>query len=179
VNGPVARRYAKAFFELAVEHGGIEEKGAELARLAELFRKGELAALAESATVDVRTKGEIVRAIGERLGAAPLVVDFLVLLAAKNRLRSLPDIDHEYQRLLDGRLGRMRARISSAAPLPEETIERIRALFEAKTGKKILASVVVAPELIGGVVVEVEGRVYDGSVSTQLERLRTSLSENA
>ena len=76
----------------------------------------------------------------------------------------------------DHTLGRVRARVLSAQPLSEESRARIREIFERQTGKRVIAEAGVAPELLGGAVVGLEGRVFDGSVRTRLERLRRVLS---
>ncbi|MGH7859749.1 MAG: ATP synthase F1 subunit delta [Candidatus Binatia bacterium] len=176
MTGAVAKRYARALFSLAVEEGRFDAAGEELARAAEAFRNDELAALARSAAVDPRTKREVVAQLAARLGIAPLVGRFLGLIAEKNRLAELAAIEEQYRRLVDRRLGRVRARIRSATALPAEGEREIREVFEKKTGKKVLAEVSVAPELIGGVAVEIEGRVYDGTLRTQLEAMKAALS---
>jgi F-type H+-transporting ATPase subunit delta len=58
-----------------------------------------------------------------------------------------------------------------AMPSPVEST-----VLEQMTGKNVIASVVVDPALIAGVSVEIEGRVYDGSVQTQLAHLTRSMA---
>jgi F-type H+-transporting ATPase subunit delta len=70
----------------------------------------------------------------------------------------------------------VRARVRSARPLPEESRRRILEVFERQTGKQVIAETAVDAGLLGGVVVEVGGRVFDGSLRVQLERLQQSLS---
>lgn len=176
MTGAVAKRYARALFSLAVEEGRFEAAGDELARAAEAFRDDKLEALARSAAVDPRTKREVVERLVARLRIAPLVGRFLGLVADKNRLAELAGIEEQYRRLVDRRLGRVRARIRSAAALPAEGEREVREVFEKKTGKKVLAEVSVEPGLIGGVAVEIEGRVYDGTLRTQLEAMKAALS---
>jgi F-type H+-transporting ATPase subunit delta len=176
MNGPAAKRYARALFALANEGGRIEEEGAELAKIVEAFQDPQLAAFARSAAVDPAAKRDVVREVVERLGASDLVARFLGLLAEKNRLSILARIERQYRRLVDRKLGRVRARFVSAQPLSNEDERRIRELFERATGKKVLAEIVIDPALIGGVIVEIEGRIYDGSVRAQLDELKTALS---
>ncbi len=70
----------------------------------------------------------------------------------------------------------MRARVLSAQPLSEENRARIDEIFERQTGKRVIAETAVVPDLLGGAVVELQGRVFDGSLRTRLERLRQALS---
>jgi F-type H+-transporting ATPase subunit delta len=66
--------------------------------------------------------------------------------------------------------------VRSARPLTEESRRRINEVFEHQTGKRVIADSSVDPDLLGGVVVEIAGRVFDGSLRTRLERLERSLA---
>jgi F-type H+-transporting ATPase subunit delta len=176
MTGPVAKRYARALFALASEDGKIEAYGAELARVVETFRDKRLAALARSAAIDSKRKREMTGQVVGALGVSPRVASFVGLLAEKGRLPFLEAIGEQYERFVDRALGRVRARVRSARPLPEEDRARISELFERETGKRVLAEVSVDPDLLGGVVVEIAGRVYDGSIRTRLEAIRRALA---
>ncbi|MET0153969.1 MAG: ATP synthase F1 subunit delta [Candidatus Binatia bacterium] len=172
----VGRRYAKALIELGREAGDFEAVGRELKGVARAFDDPALARLVGLATLDRRTRRAMASQISARLGLSRLLVNFLGVLAVNNRLRELGTIDREYQRLEDRALGRVRARVRSARPLSDESQRRINEVFERRTGKQVIAEVGVDPELLGGVVVEVAGRVFDGSLRTRLERLERSLA---
>ncbi len=79
-------------------------------------------------------------------------------------------------KVLDKVLGRVRAQIRSAAALSEEEAQTITAAFSRLTKKTVEASFAVDTELLGGIIVEVEGRVYDASLKTQLARLESQLA---
>lgn len=176
MTGPVARRYARAIFSLSAADETLEETGRQLAALASVFHDGELSAIAESADLDRKRKGEVAVRVAERAGASGTVRNFIGLLAERDRLRFLGSISEEFSRLLDRASGRVRAKIRTPMPLAEESVREIRELFGKRTGKSVLTDVQQAPELLGGVVVEIAGRVYDGSLRTQIERLRAALS---
>ena len=80
-------------------------------------------------------------------------------------------IADQYQRILDQMLGRVRATITSSTPLAAQG-ETVVAALARQTGRTVLAEERVDPSLLGGVVVDIEGTVYDGSLSGQLERMR-------
>ena len=172
----VAKRYAKALLALAAESGEGEAVGREVERVAQAFAAGALQAFASDTTLDRKTRRAVAARVAETLGVSRLLRNFLGLLAENNRLRDLPAIRSQYERLEDHALGRVRARVLSAQPLSEESRARIREIFERQTGKRVIAEAGVAPELLGGAVVGLEGRVFDGSVRTRLERLRRALS---
>jgi F-type H+-transporting ATPase subunit delta len=172
----VAKRYAKALLAVGVESGQGESVGRELDRVAETFAVDPLQAFAADTTLDRKARAAVAASISEILGLSGTMRNFLGLLAENNRLRELPAIRSQYERLEDKAIGRVRARVLSAQPLSDESRSRILEIFERKTGKRVIAETVIEPELLGGVVVELAGRVFDGSLRTQLQRLGRSLS---
>lgn len=174
----VAKRYAKALFALGVEDGteSFEAIGAELARISGTMANEEIARVASDPTLDPKSRQSIAGHLSEALGLSRTLENFLAVVAENNRLGALRAIETDYRVLVDRRLGRVRARIRSASPLDQEGVRQITDAFARKTGKAVLAHVLVEPELLGGVAVEIEGRVYDGTLRSELERLRASLA---
>ncbi len=176
MSAPVAKRYARALFSLTSSNGDFESTSRELGTLAAMFREPELFAFARRATVDRKAKRAVAARLAERLAVSPLMASFLGLLAEKSRLDLIEAVGREYQKLADRALGQVRVRIRSAVALSGESVQQLRELFQRKTGKQILAEVTVEPELLGGAIVEIQGRVYDGSVKTQLDGMRAALA---
>jgi F-type H+-transporting ATPase subunit delta len=177
VTGAVAKRYARALFSLGTENGGgFEAIGRELANLADLFRAGRLAHVFGAAALDARTRSELADRLAREAGLSPLLANFVRVLADNGRLEALEAIEREYRRLSDRRLGQVRAKVRSARSLDAAELDAIAGAFERRTGRKVLPEVEVDAELLGGVVVEIQGRVYDGSSRRELERLRHTLA---
>jgi len=172
----VARRYAKALFELGREAGDVESPGRDLAVVTRAFEDPQVAALLERVALDGQARRRIMSQISTRFGLSKLLANFLAVLAVNNHLRELGAIERAYQRLEDQALGRVRTHVRSARPLSDESRRRINEVFERQTGKRVVADASVDPELLGGVVVEIAGRVFDGSLRTRLERLERSLA---
>ena len=176
--GAVAKRYARALFSLGAENGagGFEAVGRELARLAELFRDQKLATILGGAALDARARNGLADRLAKAAELSPLVTNFVRVLAENHRLGALEAIEREYRRLSDRRLGQVRAKVRSARALDEADVKAIAAAFEKRTEKKVLADVEVDADLLGGVIVEIQGRVYDGSSRRELERLKLALA---
>jgi F-type H+-transporting ATPase subunit delta len=98
-----------------------------------------------------------------------------MLLFDKGRIGYIGDIDDFYQKLADELKGVARASLVSAATLPSETIEKIRAGLSEKTGKEVILEVEQDRNLIGGIVTKIGDLVLDGSIKTQLSNIRESL----
>ena len=69
--------------------------------------------------------------------------------------------------------------MKTAMPMGFDETEALRQALEARTGKKVRLRITVESDLLGGVVVRIGDRVYDGSVQHQLESLREQLEERA
>jgi F-type H+-transporting ATPase subunit delta len=172
----IARRYAKAVFALAQEDRSLEETGEELQRLAAVASVPDLAPVLANPLLSSASRRAIARTLAERLALRRTTTNFLQLLADHRRLDQLAGIADHYRKLVDRALGRVRAQISAATPLTPDQQQRLVDALAALTGKSVLPEWATDAQLLGGVVVEIESKVYDGSVRTQLERLATSIA---
>ncbi|MFQ5902605.1 MAG: ATP synthase F1 subunit delta, partial [Candidatus Binatia bacterium] len=90
----------------------------------------------------------------------------------RDRLTFLPSILSRYRRLLDEAKGRVEARVVAIGPLEEVMLEGLREVLQRISGKRVVLHQETDPGLIGGVLIQLEGKIYDGSVRTQLERMK-------
>jgi F-type H+-transporting ATPase subunit delta len=180
IPGALARRYARALFDLATTPIQRDKFAKDMNAVSEFVRQRDevgtpvLSVLAADrfALADRR---RLLSTITSRVGADAIVLKFLVLVLEKGRIIGVPDIARAYQRLADDAMGRVQAHITSAVPLPEGGLARIKNALGKATGKIIVATQSVDPELIGGIVVKVGSYVIDGSVRNTLAQLKSSL----
>ena len=175
-SGSIARRYAKAIIAVAQEHDVLEQAGDELRVLRALAADPEIAQALANPMLTAEARRRLALAIAERLTLRPIMHNFLAVLADNRRLDQLVGIADQYQRILDGMLGRVRATVTSATPLTPEQIDAVSSAVARQTRRTVLSEQQTDPKLLGGVVVDVEGKVYDGSLRTQLEALATSIA---
>lgn len=176
MTGAVGRRYARALFALAKQAGTLDLAATQLANLAAIAADETIGPVLRNPVLSRQRRAELVQLLGRELGLSDLLVRFLSVLAEHNRLGELPRIHDHFQYLLDAELGRVRVTIRSARPLDPAQEQQIVTTFARLTAKQVLPTSVVDPELLGGVMVEVEGKIYDGSVRTQLEQLAKELT---
>ncbi len=172
----VARRYAKAILAVADSEGSLAETGDDLVALAGVAKAPQVAAAFTNPLMAESRRRELANTIAKELGVRTTVAHFIGLLADHQRLDQIAAIADQYNRLLDEKLHRVRAVVRSATELDADDLARIVAVFEKKTGKSVLADAIVDSDLLGGVTVDIEGKVYDGSMRTQLERLASSIA---
>ena len=172
----VARRYARALFALARDESRIEAIRAELDALAALFEQSpELQHALFRPLHPGAERRAALRRVSERLGTSASVNNFCSFLIDQRRIVDFPAIREEYGRLADEAAGRTQAEVVAATPLGEEQQERLRRALTAHTGREVEISVRVDEGLLGGVVAKVGDLVFDGSLRTQLEQLRSNL----
>ena len=174
--GSVARRYAKAIFAIGVDKGLFELVGRQLGELAGLWTESpELRQTLENPVFKLAQKREVLQALLPRIAPARPVQSLALLLLERGRIALLPAIARAYQEMSDEKLGRVRAEVRSAHPLDIASETAIRKAIERRTGKKVVMTTRLDPSLIGGVVAEVAGTVFDGSVIARFDTLRNRL----
>lgn len=170
----IARNYAEAAFELAEQAGQTGEYGELLDAVAEAIRSTpELASVLLSPRVPKLAK---VRLMGQGLQSTPKPFRlFVEAVVRRGRAPLLPEIATEYERLLDQKLGRVRAAVTVARE-PDGALRQVieRDLARA-LGRQIIAKYTTDPEILGGTIVRVGDRIYDGSVRRRMTRLRRQL----
>ena len=173
-----ANRYAKALFDVALqEKADLVKIGQDLTAVAELVTTSkELALAAERAAVPDAARTAVMEQIADKLGVAIQVKKLVVMLTAARKLALAKDLAESYQERLLAHQNVVRAEVTSAAPLSPEKVKALEESLSKVTGKKVELSVSVDPELLGGVVATIGSTVYDGSVKTQLQRMRQEIS---
>jgi F-type H+-transporting ATPase subunit delta len=172
-----ANRYAKALFDVALEEkADLAKINQDLAAVAELVETNkDLALAAERAGVPDAARKALIEQVADRLGVAPQVKKLLIMLTAGRKLVLAKDLAGAYQERLLAHQNIVRAEVKSAAPLSAEKTQALAESLGKVTGKKVELSVTVDPSLLGGIVATIGSTVYDGSVKTQLQRMRQEL----
>jgi F-type H+-transporting ATPase subunit delta len=178
INRTIARRYAKALMNIGQEDGKYDTYGEELDAFSTIFQREEqLREVLNNPAFSILRRQAIIQEIGKRLRLSTLIINFLHLLVDKNRMRYLPDITALYRELADEAAGRARVRLITAHDLSTQKLKELTTGLQDLVGKQVIMEVETNASLIGGVVARIGGMVYDGSVKTQLERLKETLAK--
>jgi F-type H+-transporting ATPase subunit delta len=173
-----ARRYAKALIDLARQSGDEEKTGAEIAGFSELIsNQAELKHSLVYPWVKGNDKQRVAAAVAERLNYSKLTRNFLGLLAFRRRLEYLPEIIRSYQQLLDQHRGRVRAVVRTAVPLNASERTMLTEKLSNTLGGHVLLEERVDATLLGGFIVQSGSMVLDGSLDSQLARMREHLAK--
>ncbi len=164
----MAKRYARALLGLSADSAQHEIWGVELEKLAKIVEAPEIASAFNSPEVSHAAKLDAVAKITEKLELSYPMRSFASVVARHGRVEDLLAISDAYRRMLDDMLGRARATLTFAQPPQDTDVARVVNGLEAISGKKIIPAVNVETSLIGGVIVELEGKTYDGSLANSL-----------
>lgn len=173
---PVARRYARALLELGIEYKNLDKLNEQLSALGRAYSaNADLSSVLLNPSIKLEERRSIVRAIAAKYTLEPLLINFALLLMDKDRFRQIPAIAEEFARLVDEQKGNIRADVTSASQLSPIQQNELKKALAAMTGKNVLLETAVDPSLIGGAVTRVGDVVYDGSVRTQLQKMREAI----
>lgn len=176
IAGSLAKRYAKALVDVAAASDDLEAIRQELAEFAGLLRvHRELRLFLANPSVLRRDKTRALDEVLASLRLRPLTTSFLRILLEAGRLPVLDNVLRAYQALVDERLGRVKAVVTAAVPLEADAQERLRQRLEQVVGKRVYLEVQQDPGILGGLIAQIGSLVYDGSLRTQLVRLREQL----
>ncbi len=179
IGSEIAKRYARALFEIAREEDAIEAIYGELKGFLSLLEQSkDLAEFFANPVFDSSDKAAVMGDILEKVKASTTTSNFLKLLVEKRRIEALGQIEECYRRYMDDVLKKVRVDVKTAFPLSSELSARIKEQMEGLTGKNIEMVIDEDPSLLGGVVIGVGDTLYDGSVRAQLNSIRELIKED-
>lgn len=176
MNTATARRYAKALFDLAQQEKQLEAVRERLDQIDQMIQTvPELLSLCQNPIYHLDEKKRVLERLATQIGSPPLLKRFIQLLVQKNRLPHLPEIVKVFSGLVDAAQGRQNVRVRLARELSSKQLAGLRQRLEEMMHRTVELKIESDPSLIGGMVIHVGGRVYDGSVREQLRGLRRDL----
>jgi F-type H+-transporting ATPase subunit delta len=167
-----SKEYAEALFELAVSDEQTEEVSAGLETVISAIRQTpEYGKLLASAAIGKEAR---IAALDEAFsGKVPkALMGVLRMMVARGHISSLEAMAREYDELARQYHGEVVARVTSAVPLKEAEAVAIRQTLEKKLSRRVTLRCRIDPSLIGGVRVEADGKVIDGSIRNKLEQIK-------
>ncbi len=175
VNVSIARRWARALLEVAGAQS--DQVLQQLTGFVEgAFGNKELADVFTNPAYNRAQRTGVLEGVMTAAGVTdPGLGNFLRLLVDRNRMQYLPDIARLYRDQADVKAGRVRGKVTSASPLPADSVQRLTQSLERLTQRNVVIETSVDPKLLGGVSAQVGSVVYDGSIRSQLDDLRRSL----
>ena len=173
----IARRYATALADVALQHGEAREAQEELLGWESLI--GSSLLLQEvigNPTIPYEQKQRAIKDLIARTKVRPTTANFLQVLLKNQRLADLSAINEKFAAILDERAGVVGAEVTSARPVSDSIKAALEQQLGQMTGSRVRVSFKTDDELIGGIVTKIGSTVYDGSIKNQLEELGKRLA---
>lgn len=178
ISSDLAKRYARAFFDIAVEEGKIEDYGRELAAFASLIVQNKaLQEFLANPIFELKSKKNVIEELLGRTRISGRTANFLRLLVDKQRINFLGEIENAYREFMDKSLKKVRVSVKTPYPLTSELEGALKQRVAEMTGKEVEMTVEDDASLIGGLIVRVGDTMYDGCIKTQLGNIRKLLGE--
>ena len=169
----IARPYAEALYKASA--ADLQGTGAWLERLAAIAGNPQLQQYAADPNTRSSQVLDLVAGVyGEALPASAR--NFLDALLDNGRLVALPEVARQFRALANAKSGSSDAVVYSAFPIDDAALANVAAALEKRFGRKLQVSVVLEPELIGGIRVMVGDEVLDTSVKARLEQMKVALA---
>lgn len=165
----VARPYAKAAFDFAVEHQSLDRWQSMLAFTAEVTRNEQIEELLSGALAPETMSQTFIAVCGEQLDDAGQ--NLIKVMAENGRLRVLPEVLQQFIELRASLEAIAEVEVTSATPLSEAQQANIAAAMEKRLSRKVKLNCKIDKSVLAGVIIRAGDMVIDGSVRSRLERL--------
>lgn len=169
----IARPYAEALFKASAAN--LSQAAAWVDELGVIAQNVQLQQFADSPKVSVDQVFDLIASVA-KTALPDQARNFLRTVIENGRLGALPEIASQFRALKNAQSGSSDAVVYSAFPIDAGALAEVAAMLEKRFGRKLNASVVLQPELIGGIRVVVGDEVLDTSVKARLEQMKVALT---
>ena len=170
----LARPYARAAFQHAVDSGAVDSWYGALQTLAAVVAEPTVGAVLDDPASTALQRADTVSAVlGDNIPSG--VAEFVVVMAENHRLKLAADVALLYAELKSALDAAANVTVTSAFDVPGATLEQLSATLTTKLGKTVDMTVETDPSLIGGAIIRAGDMVIDGSVRGRLQKLATTL----
>jgi F-type H+-transporting ATPase subunit delta len=171
----VAKRYARALFELAKDKDILSIIEEDIKNVQKVYEKSEdFKQLLESPVIQISEKKKVFEELFKNK-INSIFFNFLILLLEKGREDLLPTIVKHFFQLSDELRGIIRGHLKTAHLLDKEQLTIMKKRLDQITSKNVVIEQKIDPELIGGFVIKMDDTVIDNSIRNQLMRMYDNL----
>ncbi len=172
----VARRYAAALADVVIKTGEANSVKSELKTWGEMITSNsQLFEAFSNPAIAQNNKEKVLESLIAKANPTKTTANFLRVLLQNSRLTEIDEINERFAGVLEERSGVVAAQITSARELSESEKAELKIGLNKLTGKTVNPSFTIDENIIGGVITRIGSTVYDGSVKTKLEELKTQL----
>jgi F-type H+-transporting ATPase subunit delta len=176
IQASLAGRYATALFGLARDEKQIDAVTRSLDSIgAAMAESSDFRTLVTSPLIGRADAGKAVRALTPALGVDQITGKFLGVLADNGRLSELKAVIKAFRLLAAAYRGETTAEVTSAFPLNDDQVSRLKANLKSRLGRVVTIDAKVDPAILGGIVIRHGSQMIDASIRTKLNTLANAM----
>ena len=172
----IAERYAGGLSAAIADSARLESVLQSLMDLRNLYEtEHDLRTVLGNQTIEIQKRAAILDEVLDNMEVPKELARFAQVLLKRGRIPLIDDVEEIFATIVDKRLNRIEAKVTSAVPLSQDQKEKVTSSLEAFSGKTVRTTCKVDPEVLGGVVARIGSTVIDGSLRSKLDQLKHSL----
>lgn len=167
----IARPYANAAFEFAVEHNVLEEWSSALQLLSAMTSDPVMQSVLSDPKITDNKLLDLINSVGGESFKSREISNFIKLLIKNERLQFAPEMTKLFEDLFAQKKSVVSVEVISARDLTPEEADKIASAMQARLGVSIEISASVDENLIGGAIIRAGDMVIDTSLRGRLQKL--------
>jgi F-type H+-transporting ATPase subunit delta len=173
----VASRYAEALFQVGEETDSTDKLYGELKAVVDIVKENkDFSNILRSPLVSKEEKKDLITKVFDGK-LSQNMINFLKILADKDRLALLADIEKDFKVLLNEKNNILEGIVITAVPMKEEEVKELQTKLSAKYNKTVVLENEVDKSVLGGVLVRLGNEEIDGTVKNRLDKMKEQLSQ--
>ncbi len=181
-NGTVLKRYANALIDASFEKKDIDNTYADFKKIVDYYNDKNNSDFKEYIGlpfIDKKERIDTMNILSEYLSVNKILAVFLSLLVENERINSMNNIFEEFVKIKDEKDGLVKMTIISGKKLNNNELKMVQEKIENKLNKKIILEEITESDVIGGFLIKINGKIFDGSIMTQIKNIATFLKQGA
>lgn len=171
----IGQRYSKALFNLSPSEDNLKVRSAILKFLAAMIKKTpQISTFFHSPHISKADKKGIIQSALKE-SEDEIMSSFLSLLIEKGHFKLIPEISDTFKTMADGKLGVAEGHLTTAMPLDQALMDRLKTTLQKILHKKVVLSVTNDPKLLGGGTLFIDNKLADFSLKGKLSRMENHL----
>jgi F-type H+-transporting ATPase subunit delta len=181
-NTVLIKRYANALIGVSFEKNDIEGTYSDFRKIADYYNDKNNSDFKEYIGlpfIDKKERINTINILSEYLSINNILTEFLSLLVENERINSMNNIFEEFVKIKDEKNGLVKMTVISGKKLSSNELKMVQEKIESKLNKKVVLEEITEPGAIGGFLIKINGKIFDGSIMTQIKNIAAFLKQGA
>ncbi|MHB1646778.1 MAG: ATP synthase F1 subunit delta [bacterium] len=182
LNNIVSKRYANALIDISFEEKKIEDIYSQFKKFIDYYNDNGNLDFKEYIGlpfIDKKERIDTINILSKDLSLDEILNNFLSLLVENERINILNNIFKEFIKIKNEKDGIVKMTIISSQKLKDDELTVLKEKIEKILNKKIILEENISANTIGGFLININGKIFDGSLMTQIKNISAFLKQGA